>query len=48
MKTPNFVLFARQAFSNLRSPATLGRHIDPDNEAAYSLATLVSETARLE
>jgi len=45
MKTANLGLPALQAFSNHRSPATLGRYIDPDNEAAYSLAELVSETS---
>ncbi len=45
MKTANLGLPALQAFSNHRSPATLGRYIDPDNEAAYSLEELVSETA---
>ena len=44
MKTANLGLPALQAFSNHRSPATLGRYIDPDNEAAYGLAELVSET----
>lgn len=29
-------------------PATLGRYIDPDNEAAYSLAESVSETSTSE
>jgi integrase len=48
IKTANLGLPALQAYSNHRSPATLGRHIDPDNEAAYSLATLVSETAVLD
>jgi len=48
MKTANLGLPALQAFSNHRSPANLGRYIDPDNEAAYSLAELVSETTRLE
>jgi len=48
MKTANLGLPALQAFSNHRSPATLGRYIDPDNEAAYSLAELVSETAPME
>ncbi len=44
MKTANLGLPALQAFSNHRSPATLGRYIDPDNKAAYSLAELVSGT----
>ena len=48
MKNANLGLPALQAFSNHRSPATLGRYIDPDNEAAYSLAELVSETAATE
>ena len=48
MKTANLGLPALQAFSNHRSPATLGRYIDPDNEAAYSLAELVSQTDSLE
>ena len=48
MKAANLGLPALQAFSNHRSPATLGRYIDPDNEAAYSLAELVSKTATLE
>jgi len=48
MKTASLGLPALQAFSNHRSPATLGRYIDPDNEAAYSLATLVSKTAGFE
>jgi len=47
MKTANLGLPVLQAFSNHRSPATLGRYIDPDNQAAYSLAELVSETAGL-
>ena len=47
IKTANLGLPALQAFSNRRSPATLGRYIDPDSEAAYSLAELVSETASL-
>ena len=42
MKTTNLGLPALQAFSNHRSPATLSQYIDPDNEAAYSLAELVS------
>ncbi len=45
MKTANLGLPALEAFSNHRSPATLGRNIDPDSEAAYSLAELVSEKA---
>ena len=45
MKTANLGLPVLQAFSNHRSPATLGRYIDPDSEAAYSLATLVSQAA---
>jgi len=48
MKNVNLGLPALQAFSNHGSPATLGRYIDPDNEAAYSLAELVSKTASLE
>jgi len=48
MKTANLGLPALQAFSNHRSPATLGRYIDPDSEAAYSLAELVSETSTRE
>jgi len=48
MKAENLGLPALQAFSNHRSPATLGRYIDPDNEAAYSLAELVSKTSGLE
>ena len=48
MKTANHGLPALQAFSNHRSPAMPGRYIDPDSEAAYSLAELVSETTSLE
>ena len=48
MKTANLGLPALQAFSNHRSPPTLGRYIDPDDETACSLAELVSETTRLE
>ena len=48
MKTANLGLPALQAFSNHRSPATLGRNIDPDNEAAYRLAALVSKTISME
>jgi len=48
MQIANHGLPALQAFSNHRSPATLGRYIDPDNEAAYSLAERVSETTSLE
>jgi len=48
MKTANLGLPALQAFSNHRSPATLGRCIDPDKEAGNSLVTLVSESTTLE
>jgi len=48
MKTANLGLPALQASSNHRPPATLGRYIDPDSEAAFSLAEPVSETASME
>ena len=48
IKTANLGLPALQAFSNHRTLATLGRYIEPDKQAAYSLAELVSETASLE
>jgi len=48
MKTANFGLPAVQAFSNHRPPATLGQYIDPDSEAAYSLAELVSDASSFE